>query len=108
MWSGFVKNSAAMWSVYQTAKSASQRPSELLGVSDPWTAFCLDNAVVHFGTSLEAELESVEGKTSAEITKKRTRIMEKWLDIPRRFKSPMAASKHNDLVHDVTVRGGID
>lgn len=83
------------------------RASVLLGVSDPWTAFCLDNAVAHFGTSLEAEMDAVEGKTSAEINKKRQRIMEKWLDLPRRFKSPMA-TKQTDVVHDITVKGGID
>jgi hypothetical protein len=68
----------------------------------------LDNAVAHFGTSLEAELDAVEGKTSAEINRKRQRLMEKWLDIPRRFKSPMAATKQADVVHDITVKGGID
>lgn len=63
---------------------------------------------MHFGSSLEAALDAVEGKTSAEINKKRQRIMEKWLDLPRRFKSPMAASKQSDVVHDITVHGGID
>jgi hypothetical protein len=68
----------------------------------------LDNAVVHFGSALESELDSVEGKTSAEINKKRQRIMEKWLDIPRRFKSPMASRAKSDTVHDITVQGGIN
>lgn len=64
--------------------------------------------MAHFGSSLEAELDSVEGKTSAEVNKKRARIMEKWLDIPRRFKSPMASRMKSDVVHDITVQGGID
>lgn len=64
--------------------------------------------MTHFGTSLEAALDAVEGKTSAEINKKRERIMEKWLDIPRRFKSPMASRAKSDVVHDITVHGGID
>lgn len=68
----------------------------------------MDNAVVHFGSSLEAELDSAEGKTSAEINRKRERIMEKWLDIPRRFKSPMASREKSEVVHDITVQGGVD
>lgn len=64
--------------------------------------------MARFGTALESELDSVEGKTSAEINKKRARIMEKWLDIPRRFKSPMATRAKSDVVHDITVQGGID
>lgn len=64
--------------------------------------------MAHFGTSLEAELDSVEGKNSKEINKKRERIMEKWLDIPRRFKSPMASRAKSDVVHDITVQGGVD
>lgn len=67
----------------------------------------MDNAVAHFGTSLEAELDAVEAKTAQEINRKRQRIMEKWLDMPRRFKSPMA-TKQDDVVHDITVKGGID
>lgn len=64
--------------------------------------------MVHFGSSLEAELDAVEGKTSKEINKKRERIMEKWLDIPRRFRSPMASRAKSEVVHDITVQGGID
>lgn len=106
MWSDFVANSPAMWQVYQTAKTYRVRASELLGISDPWTAFCLDNAVSYFGTSLEAELESIEGKTAKEINKQRERTMDKWMGIPQRYKSP-GASKHSDVVHDVTVRGEV-
>ena len=97
--------------MFQTAKQFNTRPSELLGVADPWTAYCLDNAVAHFGTSLEAELESITGKTDGEITKKRKRTMEKWLGIEPKYRSPMSAkggSKMDDVVHDVTVQGGID
>jgi hypothetical protein len=97
-----------MWQVYQTAKTYQVRASDLLGVSDPWTAYCVDNAVARFGSALEAALDAVTGKNDKEINKKRERIMEKWLDIPRRFKSPMASREKSDVVHDVTVQGGVD
>jgi len=67
----------------------------------------VDNAVATFGTSLEAELDAVEGKNAKDVTRKRERLMEKWLDMPRRYRSPMA-TKQSDVVHDVTVQGGID
>lgn len=68
----------------------------------------MDNAVSLFGSTLEAELESVEGKNSKEINGKRTRLMEKWLDMPRKFRSPMASTKKMDVVQEFTVKGEVD
>jgi hypothetical protein len=71
----------------------------------------LDNAIAHFGNSLTAELDAVEGKTSREINKKRTRIMEKWLDMPMRFRSPGAGRKkqgeETDVEQEFKVQGDV-
>jgi len=60
----------------------------MLGVSDVWTAFCLDRAVHAFGSVLQSELDGVEGKTAQEITRKRERILRTWLELKQQFRNP--------------------
>jgi len=55
------------------------RPSDLYQVEDPVAAYCFDRAVYHFGTSLKAELEEVQGKTEQEIQRKRLSILSRWI-----------------------------
>jgi hypothetical protein len=59
-----VKNLPLSWLLYQEAKLWGVRPSQLLGLDRPgrsdddgYTAYCFDQAVGHFGVSVEAELE---------------------------------------------------
>lgn len=68
------------------AKTFSSRPSEFLGVSDGYTAYCLDNAVYTFGSTLESELKGVEGKNKGEMKSKTERVLQKWLGIERKFR----------------------
>lgn len=53
----------------------------MVGVEDQYAAFCLDEAIIHWGQSLEAELERVADKAktarAAEGAQKLT--LEKWL-----------------------------
>jgi hypothetical protein len=79
-----------VWEIYQTAKSFNTRPSDILGVTDKYAAYCLDTAVGEFGRVIENELSGVEGKTKKEIASKSDRLMRKWLDMPQQFRSPMA------------------
>lgn len=60
-----------------------------------------------FGSTLESELESIEGKNSKDINRKRQKLMTKWLDLPQRYRSPMAATKRKDSDADqeFTVQG---
>lgn len=103
MLSGFVKNSSAMWELYQVSKAYSVRPSTHLGVEDPWLAYCLNQAVFYFGRSLENELEKQDGKTAKEIERKRERVLAKWLDKPQRFRAPVATNTNVEEQH--TVKG---
>lgn len=68
-----------MWQLWQMSKAYSSRPSELLGIEDPFDAYKLDRAVWHFGTELSAELNKVEGKTDKDIRRKQERILKKWI-----------------------------
>lgn len=68
-----------MWSV---------RPSELLFIKDEYTAYCFDQACGHFGMSIEAEMDSVKGKTDEDINRKRYQVLARMLKLPdkKRFR----------------------
>lgn len=69
--------------LWQKAKALGQRPSTLLGVENDYVAYCLDEAVVYFGMSLENMLESAGRKPSKEerrATQARERLIEKIFD----------------------------
>lgn len=92
------------------AKLWNTRPSVLLGVSEPYVAYCLDNSVATFGSALEAELEGVKGKTETEINRKRERLLMKWLDMPLKFKSPAGIAsrkKKPEIEQQFTVQGEV-
>lgn len=76
---------AQLWRTYNLAKTWGCRPSELLGISSDWTAYCFDSAVAVFGSHLSAELEDVEGKNKKEIQRKRETILRRY--IPEKTKA---------------------
>lgn len=77
------------------SKQVGQRPSSLLGkeVSDyDWLSWCLDNAVIRFGTSLEVAMQEAAAGTSKPQFQevRRQQVMARWLDLPDsvRFRDP--------------------
>lgn len=72
------------------AKTYRTRPSEMFQIADGYTALCFDRAVFSFGSALESELESIEGKNEKETARKRERTLHKWLDIPLKYRNPAA------------------
>ena len=64
----------------------------LLGISDPYTAWCFDSACGEFGRALENELSNVEGKNKKEVSVKSERIMRKWLEMPAKYRNPPGAT----------------
>jgi hypothetical protein len=75
--------------VYQLGKALGVRPSELLGVDDPYAAFCLDRAVIYFGSTLDAALAKAEGesKNAKQAASKQQMVLNKYLGI-RKFRDP--------------------
>lgn len=49
-----------LWDLYRTASSTGRRPSEILGVTDPWHAPDLDNGVARFGSHVESQMDRAE------------------------------------------------
>lgn len=72
------------------AKAYSQRPSSFLGVDEPYPAFCLDEAAFAWGSYVDSELDSVDGKTAEEIRRNRERAFNKLMDIPLSYADPAA------------------
>lgn len=56
------------------------RPSQLVGVSDTYVAYCLDQAVGYYGSWVDAELDKASSKPSKEevaaVEKRKRRIRE--------------------------------
>lgn len=92
MWASFVTNWEQAWLLYNQAKSWNKTPAELLSVEDAYLAYCVNNSIYAFGTALDAELESVTGKKKEEVARKRSRIVDKWLERPLKFRNPMATT----------------
>ena len=60
-----------------------------MGISNKYTAYCLDMAVAEFGNTVDEELKSIEGKTKKEIHVKSERLLRKWLDLPAQYRDPV-------------------
>ena len=88
--SSFVGTPTQVWLLYGEAKGWGVRPSSLVDLTDPYEAYCFDQAVGYLGRRIEAELEEVEGKNTAEIKHKRERVLSKYLDLGDGKKSGFA------------------
>lgn len=73
----------------------------MLNLSDAYAAWCLDGIVAHFGMSLEAALDEVESAAHKNprskpnpkaIERKKQRVLESWLGLPRKFREPTATA----------------
>jgi hypothetical protein len=70
MWPPFVKKPELVWLLWHKAKAVGVRPSNFIGLEpDSYEAYCFDEAIIHFGTSLEYELEQAGHKPSKEERK---------------------------------------
>jgi hypothetical protein len=73
------------------------RPSEMLGLEDPYTAYCLDEAVLDLVSYIEEELESVKVKGSKPevLAVRKAAKLEALLtgDVTKQFANPMAKVK---------------
>lgn len=77
------------WNLFQEAKGWGCTPSDLLQIEEPYTAYCLNQAVSHFGAYVTGELEKIEGKDSKAVARKRQQKLEQLLRAPgqRKYKS---------------------
>lgn len=63
----FVKKPQRVWLLWHKAKSVATRPSEIIGLkASTYEAYCLDEAVIYFGTQLDNMLQEAGHKPSKE------------------------------------------
>lgn len=83
-----MKNKVLLFRTYETAKTWNTRPSVLIGITDEFTAFLVDEAVGAFGNLVHAEMDAVEGKGPEDIRMKREMVLNRMLGIEQKFKAP--------------------
>ena len=83
--------------LFNQAKEWGKTPSELLFIQDPMLAWSINNSVYAFGSALQAELDSVTGKKPEQVAKKRKRVLDQWLGLPRRFRNPVGPTRSKEV-----------
>lgn len=66
------------------------RPSDVYAIQGDFRRYCFDNAVITFGTALEAALDKVSAKTEKAREMKRARVLDRWLDRELKYRAPVA------------------
>jgi hypothetical protein len=86
-----------VWNLYAQARRWRSRPSALLGLTDAYEAFCLDEAIGDLASYIEQELEKVKvkGDKPELLEKRRQAVLESLLtgQVAKRFADPMAKAK---------------
>jgi len=59
-----VRNTKKAWQLYNTAKTWSLPPSQLMGLEEEFDAFCLDEAIAALGNGIENRLLAITGKNA--------------------------------------------
>lgn len=65
--------------LFVQARGWKTRPSKLLGIKDKYIAYCLDQAIFYFGTSIDYELEQVDEKNPEGAQHKREQLLRSFL-----------------------------
>jgi len=71
------------------------RPSELMGIEDPYQAYCFDQAVGEWGSYVKQQLESIDGKNAKAVEgKRRVRLQALLSDDPKaKFAQPVVTAQ---------------
>lgn len=97
MWPSFVTNWPMIWVLFNQAKAWSKTPAELLFIEDPMLAYSINNSVYSFGSALQSELDQVTGKKKEQVARKRQRVLDQWLGMPRKFRNPMGPTRGKEV-----------
>jgi hypothetical protein len=69
-----------MWNVYVMSKEVSSRPSDLLGIRDDYSAWCLDEVVIEWGMYVNSELDKIKDKRPKAAEGKRKARLKQLLE----------------------------
>ena len=87
-----------MWELYLQAKEWSKLPSEILFIEGWYDARSVNQAVWHFGVSLEAAMHDAEkkAKTDKEKQARREAVLTRWLTTrgsAKQYQDPAGADR---------------
>lgn len=87
-----------LWQVWLDSKRWQLRPSDMIGVRNPYVAYCFDQACTYLGTQVEAAMDNVkEGKKSAkQVAGAKENVMRKMLGLEQKFASPTPTRSRSD------------
>lgn len=62
-------------------------PAELVFITDPYTAYCINEAVIHFGSTVESAMDAVKtkGKKAAQIRGARENVLRRYVGLAPKF-----------------------
>ncbi len=69
------------------AKEWQSRPSDLLAVKDRYVAYCLDEALSHFGKEVEEAMQNVKGKTEAIKRGKAENVLRSYMGLDPKYRN---------------------
>lgn len=76
-----MKNRLLLWQTFLRSKEWGKRPSELIGLNDPYDAWCFDEACSTWGNTIMGELQSVKGDNEAVREMQQQFVLERYLGI---------------------------
>lgn len=78
-----------LWQTWQMSRQLRTRPSELIGLTDVYQAWCFDEAVVEFGTEVTAAVEEAARTAKGSDAIKRgvaDNALRQMLGLPRKYR----------------------
>lgn len=75
----FVENRQSAWLLYNEAKTWSTNPATVLGITDWYVSYCLNQAISYWGTYVENQLDMIEAKTAQATADKRQARLQQLL-----------------------------
>lgn len=79
-----------LWQLWQMSQTWTTRPSELIGLTDSYAAWCLDEACMAFGQACEEVMSDArargKGKTDAQRNGAAMNALRKMLGLKQKFR----------------------
>src|SRR5690606_18274428 len=83
IWRSFVRNKNQIWLLWQQSQGLGVQPSVILGLTQgSYEAYCLDQAIWYFGSTIQNDLSNAghkKSKREGQIEAARKKVLHKYL-----------------------------
>lgn len=82
-----------MWGIFRDSKAMGKAPSAMLGILNPYAAYCFDEACLAFGAGCEGVMDAVrtKGKSEKHIRGAKENALRKVLGLEQKYADIRAA-----------------